>query len=84
MDYAAFTHERRSTQHILMRDGVHSIYSLEMESTVTDNIWSPKQIFVERWTPQNILMRDRVHIIYVREVASTAFTEKGETHSIYS
>ena len=31
MECTAFTHERWSTQHLLMRDGVHSIYSQHMD-----------------------------------------------------
>ena len=51
--------------HELMRDGVHNIYSREMEYTVFTN---------ERLSPQHLLVRHGVHSIYPREMESTTFT----------
>ena len=71
-------------QHLDMRGGVHSIYSLDMESTaMTIKIWShsfyPGEMDFttfthERWSTQNILMRDAVHSIYEGEMEFITFT----------
>ena len=43
------------TQHLVMRDGVHNIFSREMTYiTITH----------ERWSPQHLLLIDEVHSIY--------------------
>ena len=50
-----FTHERRSPQHILMRNRVHSIYSSNIEYMTFSH---------ERWNPQHLFLSDEVHSIY--------------------
>ena len=73
------------TQHLLMRDGVHNIFSREMTYiTITH----------ERWSPQHLFLVDGLHIIYSCDMESTAFTDeilstqylilRDGVHSIYS
>ena len=71
MEYILFTLERRlhmidvtvalllfsttRTQHLLMSDGVHNIFSREMTYMT---------IIHERWNPQHLLLSDEVRSIY--------------------
>ena len=41
MEWPVFIHNIWSLQHLHMRDGKHSIYSSDMESTLIEKIWSP-------------------------------------------
>ena len=44
-----YTHESPSTQHLVIKDRIYDIYSLEMDLT---------SIIHERWSAQNLLMRN--------------------------
>ena len=46
------SHETPSTQHLLIKDRVHDIYSLEMDCTAFTR---------QKWGPQYLLMRDGVY-----------------------
>ena len=63
-DYTAFTEKRSSTWHLLIRDGVHSIYSWEKVYTAFTH---------EKWNPQ-LLTRYGVHTIDFQEMAYKAFS----------
>ena len=90
IDYAAITHARRSTRHILIRGGVKSIYSREMESSAftDERLWRRRvhtiyswemedTVFTdERWRPQHLHLRDGVHSIYSSGIVSTAYTNE--------
>ena len=63
-EYTAFTEKRSSTWHLLIRDGVHSIYSWEKVYTAFTH---------EKWNPQ-LLTRYGVHTIDFQEMAYKAFS----------
>ena len=71
MGYSTFTLKRwnplhlPSTQHLLIKDRVYDIYSLEMDFT---------SIIHQRWSTQNLLMINGAHCIYSSEMVSTPVT----------
>ena len=77
-------------QHLHMRGGVHSIYSLDLDSTaLTLKRWSPQLLHTrdgftqDRWISQHLLMTDAVHRIYPGEVEFTFTHERWSTQDLF-
>ena len=82
MEHKTFNYERWIPQHLIMRYGIYSIYSREMESTAITEKWGIQHLFWremqstaftrDRCCPQHLLIRDGMASIFSKQ--STAFT----------
>ena len=71
-----YTHERPNTQHLLIKNRVYDIYSLQMDFI---------SITHGRWSTYNLLVRIGigVHTSYTLEIVHTTFNlERWSTHPI--
>ena len=72
-----FTKERRSQQHLLIKQCFHSIYSWEMEYIIfTNESWSSQLFSQEIWSQQHFVRTDGFHSIHSQEMASKAVTHE--------